>query len=146
MGFRCCWGEGRPSTDGERINECGRRRANEWGTNQRMRTTEGGADRGRWTVDGGGRPSTNRERINEWWTAGWTADCRPLTAGWTMDGGCRPSTNGERRIETADGRLQTTVAQAFQTARRKSLPAGHHGWCGVSSRNPCTRRLSSSRA
>jgi hypothetical protein len=87
-GFPACR-EGRPSTNGKRINEF------------KLRT----ADHGRtgFPACREGRPSTNGKRINE---------CRPLTAdhGRTGFPACRegrPSTNGKtnQRMQTADGKV-----------------------------------------
>jgi hypothetical protein len=111
MGFRGSGEEGRPSTNGERINECGRQIADRGRRDGRRgrawMVDEGRADGGGWAFDaGGGRPSTNGERINE--CGRQIADSRWRRMGFRGFGEeGRLSTNWERINEcgrqTADG-------------------------------------------
>jgi hypothetical protein len=105
------------------------RTVNEWGTNKRMRTADGGRQTAKWTMDSRPQtvvgqafqpvrrsgPSTNGERINECGPR--TADGRPRRAGFPACQGGQTvnewGTNQRIRPRTAGGR-QIAVGQAFQ--------------------------------
>jgi hypothetical protein len=110
VGFRDFGEEGRPSTNGERINECGRRTAD--GGGWAFEASGRRADRQRMRNDGGPRirPSTNGERINECGRR--TTDRGRRRAGQTVDGGGRLS-----RLAEEGGQLLSRSSKIEVTAQ-----------------------------